>query len=697
MNFNRREVLKGLAIAPGLFPAEVWGQCRVGGIVSPRQSETAGGVDWSTLDLVAEFGAIGDGNADNSEAFARFGAAARALSKAGRGVRLVLAPGQYQYDAKKCFGFLFDIRRLHVSAYGASVQNTYDTAVANSNYEFPWPQIHSYLGADYVLNDEGALIEAAAIGDCRIILQSRPLTNDFPPGSYVLIASLNIQYMGYPHNCDRFDYAVVLESDASTGMLVLDRPLSYNHQTDFPELYSKAYCSGPHVGRARVWNMNKYELHDVEHLTEGLVIKPIAHKLHGYQDIFHGTGRQQIYRDCTFPGYGASNIELFRMENCVVHGHGEIDKLINDVVIENCEFNGGLNFQSSSVERVSIRNTKIRDKKNIASLYTGTAKSIEIDRCEVETLSEGLILGLNRSLSVTDSVIKKWGAGLEPYGQYGDMSGPLLDIDGVNNWFADGVFTFTNFSQSIRRNQALIYNVLPGAQINLAGPNLGLGPMLTGPSGTGIVSSIREVDGAFVVTTDLPYRQLPAWCPNKFRIQRCGELRIASSRGCDLVETASRAHVLGLRPFEYIHRDFSREKSRSGAIMVAGTPKRFVFDVRRAGLAGQSMTLDFSHCLDEATCRDAGRLAITIDLAVAGQRNFSVSGLAGAAGGDKVMLAGAAQTTLPPNKWFYQNAFWSFTQDLARLGGADRPHLELSLKMEMGRFRTIAPPLNSRG
>ena len=461
--FSRREALKVLAGSPALLvsPAVAQDARR-----NPRP-HNASAAPASELDFKRDFGALGDGAFDNSDAFTKFGHAARGCSKAGRAVRLRIAPGQYQYDAKKCFGFLFDIENLHIVAHGAAVQNTYDTAVANSNYEFPWPSIHSYLGGKYVINNEGALIFKATAGDQRIVLKSPAELEEVPVGAYVLIASLNIQYMGYPHNCDRFDYARVTAVDPATGAVTLDRRLKYSHLEDFPELFNRAYCSGPHVGRARIWNMNKYELHDVEHTTDGLTILPILHKNHDYQDIFVSTGRKQVYNDCTFSGYGPTNIEHFAMRNCTVRGRGEVDKLIDLIDIDGCSFESGVNFQSSSVDRVVVKKSTFKDKGNVPSVLAGTAKVLEFDACTIDTLSEGLVLGVNRRLTIKNSIIRNWGFGGNGYSQFGDMSGPLLDLDGVNASYADGVFTIVASSASILRHQCLIYNVVPGAQINL--------------------------------------------------------------------------------------------------------------------------------------------------------------------------------------------------------------------------------------
>ena len=666
---SRRDIIRALAIAPAILPARAAGS--------------------GTLDLVTDFGAVGDGVTDNSEAFKKFGHAARTLSTAGKAVRLNIPPGQYQYNAKSCFGFLFDIRELHVVGYGAAVQNTYDTSIANSNYEFPWPHIHSYLGGDYVLNNEGCLLAQTAVGDKFVQLKNSNELAAAPAGSYVLIASLNIQYMGYPHNCDRFDYARVIDVDIAKGTLTLDRSLKYAHRQEFAELYDHTYCSGPHVGRARIWNLNKYELHDVEHTLEGLTVLPILHKKHDYHDIFHAAGHRQVFTNCTIPGYGVSNIEQFEMRGCRINGHGEIDKLVGDIVIDNCEFRGGLNFQSSSVDRVSIKNSSFSDPTNLASLYTGTAKSIHIDSCKIDTLSESLPFGLNRSLVISNSVIKKWGAGRDGYSQYGDISGPLMEIDGENNTYANGVFTFQNFAASILKHQGLIYNVVPGAQINLAGPDLGLGPMITGDAGCGTVTGVGETNGHLIITTTLTYPRLPKWCANKFRIQRCGSLRIINSTGCATVTTASQADVLGKRPFEYFHLRFDTNSPRRGAFMIAGELKRLSVNVEKTAPAGSTFTLYLSSCLDAQTFADAGRLAMTIDLAASGAREFTQTQLADKTTGDSLTLTGTQLTAIPAGKWLYQNAFWSFSYDPLALPIAHRPVIDLQFDTDLGQFRRI--------
>ena len=53
---SRRDIIRALAIAPAILPARAAGS--------------------GTLDLVTDFGAVGDGVTDNSEAFKKFGHAA---------------------------------------------------------------------------------------------------------------------------------------------------------------------------------------------------------------------------------------------------------------------------------------------------------------------------------------------------------------------------------------------------------------------------------------------------------------------------------------------------------------------------------------------------------------------------------------------------------------------------------------------
>jgi hypothetical protein len=662
---SRRSVVAGLASIP---------------LITPFRAYAA-----SSFNLVTDFGAVGDGVTDNSEAFAKFGTAARSISATGNAVQLFMPPGQYQYNAKACFGFLFNIRQLEISAYGASVQNTYDTRVADSNYEFPWPHVHAFRGADYVLNNEGLLIETTKAGDRTVKLKAAQ-SERVATGAYLLIASLNIQYMGYPHNCDRFDYVKILESDPLTGILTLDRPLKYAHQDDFPELHDRAYCSGPHVGRARVWDLNKYELHDIDHRIEGLTILSIAHKTRDYHDIFHAAGRRQTFVNCTLPGYGVSNLEHFEVRGCRINGHGEIDKLIDTIVIEDCDFRGGLNFQSSSVENVRIRNCAFSDATSLASLYTGTAKNIEITDCKIDTLSEGQFLGMSRNLTIANCTIKKWGGGQNAYSQYGDISGPLLQIDGVDNTYANGVFTFRNFAASILRNQSLIFNAIPGAQINLAGPNLGLGFMLTSDTGSGIVTHISETDGHFIVATTLPYATLPDWCSQKFRIQRCGTLRITNSAGCEAVVAASQADTLGKRPFEYHHHQLGADGQASGAFMLAGDVLAIEIHVVKA-MPGRTLTIMIPQCLDGKTFRDHGRLQVTIDLGTAGLRGFDQAKLTGKTSADSVKLGQETRGAMPTGIWLYQNAFWSFGGVAGQ--GSDRLVVDMKVYTDMGRFRTL--------
>ena len=82
------------------------------------------------------FGAVANGGAGSSAANAAalnaFGTWARAESKAGRAVHVVVPPGEYHYDYGLAVDCLKGISRLVFSGHGAAFLQTSPTG-------FPWP------------------------------------------------------------------------------------------------------------------------------------------------------------------------------------------------------------------------------------------------------------------------------------------------------------------------------------------------------------------------------------------------------------------------------------------------------------------------------------------------------------------------------------------------------------------------------
>lgn len=358
---------------------------------------------------IRDFGAIGDGTAEDGPAFQAFTAAYQ-----GKDVILYIPPGMYQ-SGSTTLGLWSGIRQLTIIGYGASI---------NGN-------LSSFGGIDdkYGLANS-ALVQSAFTGDVQLTLVSGGDASKFAAGDWILLGALDIQGDGIPPNPHYMEFVQITSISGST--IFLDNFIRGGPYLSTYPYYSSNSFGVNEGGPATIWNMTQMfpGTWDVDIFVYGLTFLESADM---------PTVRSKYYKDCQWPGLQSSNWppkisqgKSIVFDHCLIQGGGsiEIDKCIERLVFKDCDIVGYYNellFQSSSVQQLII------DRCNILSL-SGTPRNTYIRDSWIDSLiPTPRSNGIMESLFAENSFIRTlpsdgWGAsfgGAESISGYTFSNGTL--------------------------------------------------------------------------------------------------------------------------------------------------------------------------------------------------------------------------------------------------------------------------------
>lgn len=631
------------------------------------------------------FGFVGDGATDNSAAWNAFKVWAQTQSAAGYSVVLRFAAGTYKFDASLCEYALTNIKRLLIEG-PATFQNTYDRNLRGGSfrYEQAW-----LLSVAIDLHEAfGGKINSVAAGATDVTLKTLSDHSKFAVGTYVLIASLDVQGYGYPPNCQRFDFRKITAKNTGTGVITLERGLTYEHRDDFPDLDNPdAKC-----GVARIWPLVMAAGSpfgpagldwDLEHEYRDLTFLPAPNTTIPYQTI---GGRSMRFVTCRMQGISPSIAETVEIIGGEIGDVTEPDKLVGSLVLDGVHLKNQVAFQSSSIDRVVIRNCRG------AGVQGGPTKSLLIDSSDIEFFSEGVSgqpYGLGGDQTIINSLVRGWGSDTTPVSTSG-----LVAVNGSTVTFSNGVIRVTKSSNIQRQCGAL----QPGNIVNIQATNGG-GAGYSGDIGNGIVTRVYE-DATYVYyVTSLPYTSLPSWASGAIYVPYQRSLRVINSRGCDAVRRAAEADVHGRRPYEY-YRDIL-----SGAFSSAGLwPKRYgILKALRVNVIAPapSGTLEIYGPVQTRSTLAAitgdGNFYAGFDWTVQGERTLDFTGWQNKQTGDYLQWpSGTTKTALSRDLWFGQGLRWftrTWNPSTSGLSPYQLPVVEVEMELEVGLLRRGIPGL----
>lgn len=329
---------------------------------------------------ILDYGAVGDGTTRDEAAFASWKIAALAAQTATNWVFLTLPRG-YNFRVEPNFAnaFLFrGLQRLRVIGPGATLTVTGSSVV--------------FLGGDAINNSSGVDTNAALIASAGryarsvILLDPGSDASKFTAGRWALVVGLDMQGLlnadfGYPPNPAFHDYAKIVSVNATTGNVVLDRPLTNNYSAAWPKV-------GKDPGPATLVPLPaNWDLHF--QFYGFTVSQSVGMKC---------DGRHVDMLDMTFTGsngfYCTQNKEVnlinYRGANCLM----ENDKIIDKIVMTG----GNLSTpeqQSSSIKELII------DGVNITTKLAGMAAKFTAKNMIIPIVNPASINGYGRAKEVT--------------------------------------------------------------------------------------------------------------------------------------------------------------------------------------------------------------------------------------------------------------------------------------------------------
>lgn len=608
-------------------------------------------------------GGVGDGvgavGTDNSPALNRFCYLARKASAAGKGFHLYVPPGRYLWNATNC-GYYWNagIKKLTFEARHTSWLNVSTDADGNKRRQWPVPTaplINTTGGTlvgvapNYPLS---WLINNTAVGDTSFFTTTPSDAAAWSAGEEVLLASNDTQFLGYPFNCDQFEYNTVISTNLSTGEVVLKYPIKYQHLTTYPDGGVPAPSSLP-CGRGRAWKVSSsvYYVPDplnfpavvnlllpfeIDHHYIGLTIEQTANPPATYMAI---TGRSMRFTDCVMPGLSPTVAGTVVFDNVEVTDQSEMDKLVERVVLRRVRSKYSIFFQSSSISFLDASECKL------AGLGLGTVKYANVTNCDLDGIAFGSIYGMARNVNVIGGTIR----GLMAPGASADVIGtPANHIDGTQITYANGVISMPKGA-----TEQTYWGLIKGVQINLSTS----GGSFSGDTGTGVVTEIYEDNpggpaGSVHFKTTWPWASLPAWAGTGVRVVRSGFINVLGTTGCDAVRNLAEAAKRGLKPWEFIRVQLINGTTSGGGVDgILGALTTMDFNVRQASSVSGAKIILGAYLLTDTVFDDQQLLEITIDLTVKGRRKITLDGVTGIVGADAVKFAGSAVTALPAGRF----------------------------------------------
>ena len=383
--------------------------------------------DGVLVNIVNDYGAVGDGVTNNDAAFGKFRAWARNQSQP---ITLLIPPGNYiVHDRRGTLPF-DSIKRLIVLGYGAIMPTIRLTG----------------LGGFSQRKGFSARLKSVNNGDTVLHLKNPTDSSKFSIGNWCSINALEWQgSSGYPPNHQYNEFVQIQGIDSVAGTITLAAPVTQSYSSQYPETSSPGSydTGGPAslmVMTGDVRNGGTSASWEVDVQIFGL---SIVNTLGQRGEQVYGPGRSLRITDMNFVGCAPipTTNKLFYALRCSTDSiQVENDKECESVQFVQCHLRSMIT-QSSSIREL------ILDGTTIAAFCTGTARNTIIrNGCVLRSLRFGVIgYGYSESVIASDSTILSLDAQLvndTAIDNFANSGGKLIYTGGLLSWGPPGARCF---------------------------------------------------------------------------------------------------------------------------------------------------------------------------------------------------------------------------------------------------------------
>lgn len=312
-----------------------------------------------------DFGATGDGVADDTAAFQAIQAEAL-LNPNKLNAKVVLQPNKhYTYtDAHWFMGF----RSLKVAASSSTkLECTASTpifAIDKNVFNLQdWNNENNLADRTSVNELQGYLIDLANEGDRFVTLKTEAEASNLSPGDPCIIMGFANQDNGAPFDARFFEYVYATSVDGAR--VYLSQPLQNSYDPNWPELYtfsSSVEVAGPPrilpLKRTNRLFCNSLSFQNIEFIKNRNALTTSRLSVVGMMNFSAVNCDMSDLVEVT-----VGSVKSARFLNCNL-GYVELDKLCKSVDIINCDMNSL--SQGVGVDRITVEGSTITDDLSIA-------------------------------------------------------------------------------------------------------------------------------------------------------------------------------------------------------------------------------------------------------------------------------------------------------------------------------------------
>jgi hypothetical protein len=656
---------------------------------------------------MSDWDSVGLTGTDNAVALLEANAFGRKVCAAGKRFVLDATPnhanGCWGFNYNKCVYALANLILFTLEGGGAKFQNIQGHGARPNTYN-PWFQ-SAFSNGNVTAGSSGfaksyfPVNANAEPGATSVTLSKSSDTSYFSVGDWIAIASLSIQYSGYPHNWDHIEFVQV--TGISSGAISFTPALRYEHRTDFPDDLD----AGQFPGAVKVVQLNSpvgalYHptgfsdtvTWDVDQTFRNMTVLPAVNSTLSYVQI---NGRKIRIENSIWVGNSESMCGEFSSFRTIFNAAPEPDKNVGRVHHVQSRWTQGMTFQSTSFGSVILDDCVVEGGSGLSVaghhvIINGGYLSNFTVTANGQGISRSIILnGVQASAS--------------PYDEPIVFPGMQMQVDGTDVQFTNGTFKCSKTYNGL----ANIIRVRPGAQL-VWRPNpasVGGAGVFSGDLGLMTVTKVYQNATFCYWETTSPFTSTPSWSDGYVYIPGVQSVLMNGCNGCDELRRGSEACRRGKRVNELFKATFVGKFSTNGYWQnrIIGTLQKFRIHVRQTtsvvGSPYFMVEIPLFSGSAPTTRLGTDNLRLLVDLTHTGLREVTTSGTSGFQGTDSLTYAGSGSPTAIPatNALVGIAASWSCNINTSLYSVYQLPIIDVEIETDLGMLGTLTTASGESG